>query len=98
MLPIFFPLRVAPTSIDNDLKGHQIEKPSKLNYANMSVFYNCQIMMLQILSGLQYFELSIHFFMNLQIHFFNEDHGKWECIPVGVKSYLIVSYQDLIIN
>ena len=35
---IFFPLKVASMRIENNFKGHQIEKPSKLNYANMSVF------------------------------------------------------------
>ena len=38
MLPIgsiFFPLRVAPTRIENNFKRHYLEKPTKLNYANM---------------------------------------------------------------
>ena len=41
MLPIgsiSFPLRVAPMRIENNFKGHKIEKLPKLNYANMSVF------------------------------------------------------------
>ena len=40
MLPIgsiFFPLKVAPMRIENNFKGHLIEKPPKLNYANMSL-------------------------------------------------------------
>ena len=35
---IFFPLIVAHMKIENNLKGHLIEKPPKLNYANISVF------------------------------------------------------------
>ena len=31
---IFLPLRVAPTRIENDFKGHLNKKPPKLNYAN----------------------------------------------------------------
>ena len=41
MLPIgsiFFPIIVAPARIDNNFKGHQIEKPQKIKYANMSGF------------------------------------------------------------
>ena len=41
MLPlgrIFFHLKVAPMRKENNFKGHLIEKPPKLNYANMSVF------------------------------------------------------------
>ena len=34
---IFFPLGVAPMTIENNFEGHKIEKPSNLNYANMSV-------------------------------------------------------------
>ena len=41
MLPIgntLFPLKVStPMRIDNNVKRHQIEKPPKLYYANMSV-------------------------------------------------------------
>ena len=50
---IVFTLKVAPKRIDNNLKGHYIEKLSKLNCANMSVFLNPQILMLLILNGLQ---------------------------------------------
>ena len=33
---IFFPLKVAPMRIENNINGHSIEKPPKLNYANLS--------------------------------------------------------------
>ena len=42
---IFFPLKVAPIRIRNKFKGHEIEKPPKLNSANMSAFSNFQILM-----------------------------------------------------
>ena len=51
MLPkgsIFFPLKVAPLTKENNYKGYYIEKPPKLNYANRSVFENRQILMPQI--------------------------------------------------
>ena len=35
---IFFSLRVIPMRIENIFKGHLIEKPPKLNHANISVF------------------------------------------------------------
>ena len=41
MLPIgsiFFSLGEAPIRIVNNFNGHLIEKPLKLNYANMPVF------------------------------------------------------------
>ena len=43
MLPIFFPLKVAPLRIENNFIGHRIKKMPKLNYAyipyaNMPVF------------------------------------------------------------
>ena len=34
---IFFSLKVAHMRIDNNFKGHYIENPPKLNYANISV-------------------------------------------------------------
>ena len=42
---IFFPLKVFPMKVENNIKGYLIEKPPKLNYANMSVFLNHQILM-----------------------------------------------------
>ena len=41
MLPIgsiFFPVKVAPMIINNNFKGHEIEKQLKLNGTNMSVY------------------------------------------------------------
>ena len=35
---VFFPSRVAPIRIEINIKGHYIEKPPKLNHANISVF------------------------------------------------------------
>ena len=34
---MFFPLKVAPKRIDNNIKCHYIEGQPKLNYPNMSV-------------------------------------------------------------
>ena len=47
MLPIgsiFFPFKVVPMRINNNFKGHYIEKLEKLNYPNMSVVYSHQIL------------------------------------------------------
>ena len=34
--------------IENNFKGHKVEKTPKSNYANMAVFKNCQILMPQL--------------------------------------------------
>ena len=62
MLPIgsiFFPLKVARMRLVNNFEGHSVEKWPKLNYANISVFTNCQISMPRILSDLQYYPLAV---------------------------------------
>ena len=53
IVSIFFSLKVAHMRIANNFKGHYIENLPKLNYANISVFLKLQILMPQILRGLQ---------------------------------------------